>query len=352
MQNLIASFLKSDLSSSPWTIYIDQEFIEGKKHNIPSICQNCASRECLAEGAGEFCEFGMKSFRAHLGPCKVVVPGVLGSKDTKKQKKSKFSSAHFQKWLSTLDDLQSEILNFEQAVKSDTLHHIHDPVKWADQIKISSENIIESQGGAGFNEKFSNASKEIKAIYQSSKLLSDSFKMIGIFFNPESITFGRPRKINVYRLFDKVQAIIFNAEGKKYNKRFHLSGDSFKEVYVYESFQIIALTLVQNALKYSKAGQIDIIIDDAINTIDVEVVSRGPLISSPEKDRIFEKGYRGGVAKQMHHDGAGMGLYVAQKVAVSHKCKIYVDSTPLEYQNDGIQMAENKFYFKVPLDGS
>ncbi|WP_321347481.1 sensor histidine kinase [Halopseudomonas oceani] len=351
MTDVVFLILNSNLFSTPWSIYLDGELVRGKKFSLPKICNDCSELECLKEEAKAICSKGMESKKDFVGGRHLVIPGVKSDSKNRKEKTQSITDQSYRQWV---NEVKSLVANLDQEalnIKSETLHYFHDPVKWAEQIKINSEKMIDSRSGANFREKFSSASNEVKSVYQSAKLLVDSIQMIDIFFNPESATYGSTVKTNIYRLFDKVQAILFHSEGKKYNKRFKMVGTSYKEIHLYESFPIIALSLTHNALKYSKTREIEIFIEDSASNVDVEVISVGPGISEIEKPRIFEKGYRGKAANVIHHDGSGIGLYVAQHIAGIHGFKINVDSEDLGYSDGGIAMAKNTFSFKVPARG-
>jgi two-component system sensor histidine kinase KdpD len=90
----------------------------------------------------------------------------------------------------------------------------------------------------------------------------------------------------------------------------------------------LALTqLLDNALKYSIPGSavtVTIRLED--NCIAVRVRNEGRSIAPQEQDRIFERFYRGAdVRKQV--SGAGLGLYVARKIAMAHGGSLVLDKT-------------------------
>lgn len=352
MSKYLCEVLKSELFSKPWPMFVNGNFIEGDKYTAPQACINCLSRECLSSKESPFyCSKRLESHSRTIGEASLVVIGIDNKKKSKRFKGVNFSIERFNKWISRVSIINESFEEESSKEKSETLHHFHDPVKWAEQIRINSEKLISSDDGTAFKENFEKSSGELKAIYQSSKMLVDSIKMIDVFFNPESASYGRSIRTNIYKIFDKVQSIIYFSEGKKYNKRFVISGSSFKEVYVHESFTIIPLTLIHNALKYSKTRDIEIEIEDGLNGVDVKVSSIGPIINEQEKIKIFEKGYRGKYANRLHHDGAGIGLHVANHVASAHGFTINVTSKSLGYDIDKMSIAENIFSFTVPASG-
>ncbi len=76
--------------------------------------------------------------------------------------------------------------------------------------------------------------------------------------------------------------------------------------------------LIENACKYSKQGStITIAIERQADSVAVKVSNNGSSIPSDERNRIFERFYRGAEAKRST-SGSGLGLFVARKIAVAH----------------------------------
>lgn len=325
------------------------------------LCSKCEDKPCFKfTSEEEVCSQSLSSYRATINDINVVAYGYLGDKINPAQITKKLRSdskgrslklMHFEDWISRLSLITSQINRTINNNRSEVLHCFHDPVKWATQVSINSERMINRREGDTFSERFKNCNTDIKAIYKCSQLLVKSVEMIEVYFNPDSASFGDTYKANVYKIFDMVQAIIFHAEGKRYNKKFRLLGRSFRNIHMYESFHIIALSLVQNSIKYSKTSEIDITINDVKEGVEVEVISHGPLISESELPLIFNKGFRGKYAKAMSFDGMGIGLYIAQEIAKVHNFSIRVESSPCNYQLENIPMAKNTFSFTVPGTG-
>lgn len=316
MSQYLINIFESDLFVTPWPTLIGKKIIDGSKVKINPICKSCSNKECNQSGSLKYiCHEGLVSYTKVTGDTKITVFGFSEKSSSKKGGLKQFPLDSYNQWISKVISLNNLIEAESLKRTSETLHLFHDPIKWAEQINISSEKLIERISGDSFKEKFNGASSEIKAIYKSSKLLTDSFNMLEVFFNPESASFGKSVKTNIYRLFDKVQAILYFSEGKKRNKKFQLKGRSHREIFLYESFPIIALSLVHNALKYSQSRDIEININDTDGGVEVFVSSIGPVISDHEIEKIFDKGFRGKHAKNLHHDGMGIGLYVAGCVA-------------------------------------
>lgn len=323
-------------------------------------CLNCIHKDCKKPTTpGEHrCPEGLSFYSYDIGELKFTLYGILGIKSDHSDKLLKKTSKGRGYPKSIADDWVKKLSNYihlmdsqiEEA-KSEVLHYFHDFIKWANQIHISAEKIVEKNNGQDFSEKLEQSTSEIKSLFQASNMLTDSFKLISIYFNPESAKYGEIQNCEVYKLFDKVQAIIFHSEGKKYNKRFKLKGSSFRRISVYNSFPIIPLCLIQNAVKYSKTPDIEITIEEAASAIEISVISEGPQLDDDELVEVFTKGFRGKYAQRLHHDGLGIGLYVAQKVAEAHNTEISVRSTPQNYNRDSMPMAINEFKFSLTFEG-
>ena len=83
--------------------------------------------------------------------------------------------------------------------------------------------------------------------------------------------------------------------------------------------------LLENALNYSPAGSI-VRIGAFVTSSDFKiwVEDEGPGISVEEKERIFDKFYRGKAASSVP-SGTGLGLAVTREIVKSHGGKIWVE---------------------------
>lgn len=92
----------------------------------------------------------------------------------------------------------------------------------------------------------------------------------------------------------------------------------------------LALTqLLDNAFKYSVGGSaatVKIGMEDGF--IAVRVGNEGSSIASDEQERIFDRFYRGSQVRKLI-SGAGLGLYVARKIAVAHGGSLELDKSAL-----------------------
>lgn len=86
--------------------------------------------------------------------------------------------------------------------------------------------------------------------------------------------------------------------------------------------------LLDNAVKYSPAGSpVTIRADSRDSAIVVEVADRGSAIDPAERERVFDKFYRGrALASEV--PGAGMGLAIARSIVKAHGGDIRVSNRP------------------------
>jgi two-component system sensor histidine kinase KdpD len=85
--------------------------------------------------------------------------------------------------------------------------------------------------------------------------------------------------------------------------------------------------LLDNAFKYSAAGSaVTVGIAVEGEQIALRVRNEGSSIAPEEQNRIFERFYRGSGVRNLV-SGAGLGLYVARKIAVAHGGTLDLDKT-------------------------
>ena len=83
--------------------------------------------------------------------------------------------------------------------------------------------------------------------------------------------------------------------------------------------------LVDNAVKYSEPGStIEIRYATRSSDVVLTVRSKGPVIASSDRDRVFERFYR---APETHHlpAGTGLGLSIVKKIMDAHRGSVWAD---------------------------
>jgi signal transduction histidine kinase len=96
-----------------------------------------------------------------------------------------------------------------------------------------------------------------------------------------------------------------------------------------ELLRRIVINLVSNALLYTPSGgEVRVRLDDSGDTISLAVADTGPGVAPADRQRIFEKFYRGAGAdgRPQRIPGSGLGLAIAKQAVDLHKGRIWVDS--------------------------
>ena len=78
--------------------------------------------------------------------------------------------------------------------------------------------------------------------------------------------------------------------------------------------EMILSNLINNAVKYSTAKEIDVKIEEQDGALILEVADGGPLIPEKDRKRIFERFYT--VSKSRQKSGFGLGLSIVKHIAV------------------------------------
>jgi two-component system phosphate regulon sensor histidine kinase PhoR len=146
-------------------------------------------------------------------------------------------------------------------------------------------------------------------------LLANSVENNAYLLNKESV--------NLKEYFSE----IINTNAHLKSKNVFVTGeDNIKEAIDKIAFQSILLNLVENAVKYSFDGAIDIIINIKTenNQTVIAVSDKGVGIEDGEKENIFKKFYRTGDENTRKTKGTGLGLYLVKKFVEAHGATIKV----------------------------
>ena len=75
------------------------------------------------------------------------------------------------------------------------------------------------------------------------------------------------------------------------------------------------INVLDNAIKYSKPGKkVEIRMRKLTSYVLIEVFDEGIGIPKKDRNKIFQRFYRGEEAREMERDGAGVGLYLARQI--------------------------------------
>ena len=166
----------------------------------------------------------------------------------------------------------------------------------------------------------------VKTIFICSSMINSRFSLYDYEKKPDALAQGTPFDCNIYKKFDKIRRILTN-----YQKRripINISGSSYDQIQAYPSFEFIPLLIVENAVKYSYAGNpVEIHFEyNEQNSLVVTIDSYSPYCSSDEINLLFKKGFRGSEATKVSSDGSGVGLYFVKLLCDLHHVKISIFS--------------------------
>lgn len=130
----------------------------------------------------------------------------------------------------------------------------------------------------------------------------------------------------------------------------HIGGDDVKsQVVLAPTFQISAdpdrlreviSNLIDNAIKYTQAGSVDIYLSGNRESVTVSIADTGAGISAEDQKHLFQKFYRVNNSMTREIGGTGLGLYIARSLIEMYGGRIWVESEVGK---------GSKFNFSLPL---
>lgn len=358
-----SDLLASGAISVPWPIAIGRKVHPTSSLPVSETCKRkcngepmCSNEQSLGEHQ---CPHGMTHFGVKVGQEIVVIYGVRGEKNSTQLnrynrdglKGRSVTQTEVASWAVSVEALIQVVEREFSARQTEMLDPLHDPMRLAKQVSTIANRLVQLQSrGASFEQQIENASIELKTLVKASDLLSDSFDLLTIYFNPNAATFGRKNAVSLHGLMTKLIAIFRIDDGgiTRSSAKIFINGSCYRNVFVHESFKLIPFALLSNAVKYSMQGNIDVVVDDRRQHVELSVSSVGPPIEDDERDLIFSKRGRGRWAEKLV-DGRGVGLFLADQIAKAHGAKIAVTSTKLGGAIEGIPLARNTFIVQVPI---
>jgi len=103
------------------------------------------------------------------------------------------------------------------------------------------------------------------------------------------------------------------------NSRLDVFGDKSK-------LRQVFINLIQNAVKYSEKGVIELLVEEEKNFALISVKDSGRGIPSTDIERIFERFYRVDKTRSRDIGGTGLGLAIVKHIVEAHHSKIEVKS--------------------------
>jgi len=88
----------------------------------------------------------------------------------------------------------------------------------------------------------------------------------------------------------------------------------------------VTMNLVDNAIKYTPAGWVNIRIARSPSLLTFSVQDSGMGISAQDIDKLFQKFTRAEAVTRVHTGGSGLGLFIAKKIVEAHGGRIWIES--------------------------
>jgi len=84
--------------------------------------------------------------------------------------------------------------------------------------------------------------------------------------------------------------------------------------------------LIENAIKYTEEGKIEVIVEEEENSAKIIVKDTGIGLSGEDIERVFERFYRVDKGRSREIGGTGLGLAIVKHIVEAHSSKIKVKS--------------------------
>lgn len=99
--------------------------------------------------------------------------------------------------------------------------------------------------------------------------------------------------------------------------------------------------ILDNAIKYTAVGSIDVFLTRRENACRVAIRDSGPGIAKQDLSSLFNKFMRGDDMRTLYREGRGLGLYISKKIIEGHGGTIWAESA-------GIGKGST-FYIELPV---
>lgn len=234
---------------------------------------------------------------------------------------------------------EREVQKMKSEFVSIVSHQLRTP---ASAVKWYLETLMDNRKGEKMNKW---QIEHIQQAYQSNERM---IHLINDLLNVSRIESGKLKidlkTVTIYDLVKSVMDEIANF-ARANNVELVCNINSKKQLKVNvdaEKVRQVIQNLISNAIKYTRPGKQQVIVDAFIagKFLKVSVQDHGVGIPQDQQKRMFEKFFRAENAITMQTEGSGLGLYIAKKIVNLHKGEIWLESQ--------IQKGTT-FYFTLPL---
>jgi signal transduction histidine kinase len=103
----------------------------------------------------------------------------------------------------------------------------------------------------------------------------------------------------------------------------------------------VFVNLIDNSIKYTEKGKIEVNVEKIDSKIKIEVADTGAGLTQEELSVLFQRFMRGKRVTQLYTEGVGLGLYFAKNIVEGHGGRIWAESPG---PGKG-----SKFYVELPI---
>jgi signal transduction histidine kinase len=101
------------------------------------------------------------------------------------------------------------------------------------------------------------------------------------------------------------------------------------------------LNLVDNAIRYTEKGSVEVSVRRETNDLVVRVADTGPGLDPDEARNLFQSFRRGQVGRKHAPEGTGLGLYIAKEFVALHRGSVWAESPG--------KGRGSSFFIRIPL---
>ena len=170
---------------------------------------------------------------------------------------------------------------------------------------------------------------ELESIFRSADRLT---RLIDVFLNVSRIETGRlDLKKEPVQYMEIVEAVHSDLAQQAAKKGLKLTIQPPSEplplmMLDRDKIHDVTMNLVDNAIKYTPSGWVNIRISRTPSLLTFQVQDSGMGISAEDIDKLFQKFTRAEAVTRIHTGGSGLGLFIAKKIVEAHGGRIWIES--------------------------
>lgn len=166
--------------------------------------------------------------------------------------------------------------------------------------------------GPAVSHKVREAEDEIMATYR----IADT---LGITVDPDYRVVNPTQFDAVQSAMQVIERCRSEAAERHIQLRLEQSNDSVEAFGDEKAIQSALTQLLMNAIKYAKGSSfVTVRVKDESGDVEFSVTDRGMPLDKEEELHMWEFGFRGRRALELHVNGSGIGLYTVKKIALAH----------------------------------